>query len=191
MKRIFILSLFFIIITAYNTIYAQDDYNNVTISQNGKTFQLTEKNKLVLERTSFIIEFDLQYNVNNANEWTILQVAATSNAIHKKYFKKGDISKDNPYFSAGTGFAGGKNEEYFAMIINGGGHHFIFYKNDDFKRATIIQKKSDELIRFKWTVDTFFINDEKVKIEDSSIKKLYLMILIDENDNDIIEEGEY
>jgi len=116
-------------------IFAQDnninDPDNVTIVQDEKVIQPNNKNILNLERIPFSIAFDLYKILNDDNEWSVLQVAATSEAKNKKYFRVGKISKNNPFFYPGTGFSRGRNEDSSEMVIAKHGHHYIFFNDEN------------------------------------------------------------
>lgn len=180
---------------------ATKEYQGITIRQNNKVFELPAgKSKLKLKREAFDIEFDLHYreSFNEWYNWTILQVSATQFPESLMHFNEGKIAEENPFFSPGSGLAGYPDAEYEELIISNYGCHYIYYDDDSNKRATILEKKSDKLIRFKWTIDNFYIiedyfsdNKQMVSVEESDIKKMYLMIYIDEDDDDNIDPGEY
>ena len=61
-----------------------------------------------------------------------------------------------------------------------------FSDHDQFMTSKIVGG-----VRLRWKTDCFSIYKNEVKIKNSEIKELYLMIFIDENLNKTIEENEY
>lgn len=162
-----------------------------TVTINGNILQYGES-ELLLSRGEISIEFDIfPYNSDNL-QWHAAKIAATIDKSDLKYFEEGIITNSNPFYSyTGTGIAAEQNKPYECMYVDSTGHHFIYYESDTDKRADVIAKMSDGKVRLRWKTDCFTIYKNEVKIKNSEIKELYLMIFIDENLNKTIEENEY
>lgn len=169
------------------------EYTGLTLIQTGKRINITESTtELTIKKTGFTLEFEVApYNPKKKKFHTV-QIAATTNKENLNFFQEADIKSDNPFYSPGTGIASERNKPYPAMYIGESGHHYIYYKDDIDKRADVLFKRKNNMVRLKWDIKKLSINKaEDVKINKATIKKFYIMVFIDSNLNKSIDTGEY
>ncbi|MFO8086599.1 MAG: hypothetical protein R6T91_02170 [Bacteroidales bacterium] len=150
------------------------------------------KTELSIEKEGFSIEFSVFPYSASEKQRHAAQIAATADASNLKYFEEGAIDRLNPFLSdLGTGIATERYKGYDCMYIRDSGHHYIYYKSDRDKRAELVKKARNGKVRLRWDVNCFYTEDRRVKIKDSDIDTIYLMIFIDENLNNKIDTNEY
>lgn len=185
------LFFFFLLLSVFSCKIQQNQQPNSGLTINGVVIPKGESN-LTIHKGEIHFEFDvLPYN-SKYEIFNAAQFSFTTKESNIQYFNEGIIAENNPFIGPGTGIATEKGKPY-PLIYLDYGNHYIFYENNDDKRGDFIKFNEDGSVRLSWTVDTYFFKETRFtrKIENSSIKKLYLMVFLDENLNDIVEQDEY
>lgn len=163
--------------------------NEVVVFQDGKE-SVIRSDSQVMEITEdrFSIRFYNKKHYPEKEEFYAAQIAALTDEKAFRQIQIGQQMDDIPYFVRGSGMAADQ-EGYEVFFVYNEGHHYLYYENETNKRLELIGQKGDNW-RFEFTVDSLWLNDEKLPLQNEKIDELYLVILIDRNLNRVIDKGE-
>jgi len=144
-----------------------------------------------LSKEKFSVFFNIKKDDDVAQNYHAARLVADIDIDIFKQFESGKSFEEIPALSAGTSMAGPKDGQYGCIFFDDQAHHYIFYNNEEEKRAELISKEPNGIVRLSFDIENYCMQDLEVNIENSNFEKLYFVFLIDENLNNKVEEGEY
>jgi hypothetical protein len=175
----------------------------IYIYQNKTEQVVTEQeSEIHIEKAPFKIRFyNSTYSIDKHNS---TQIAVFLNDSEFNKIKTNTPIKDVPCFGPGTGYAmyadGTDKDLLFENHNHYLGHHYLFYENESSRRVNLLEDYGD-FLKLEFEVNQFHIRNSnnglqtrdtiiKKNIPEVDITKFYLAILIDNNLNDTINDGE-
>ena len=151
----------------------------------------TSQQTIDLAKEKFTVFFKIKRDDDVAQNYYAARLVADIDPDIFKQFEPGKSFDKIPSLTAGTSMAGPKDDQYECIFFDDHAHHYIFYNNEEEKRANLVSKKENGIVQLSFDVENYCMQDIEVNIENSNFGKLYFVFLIDENLNEIVEEGEY
>ncbi len=189
MKSHILLFFAIIFLVATNKAKAQD-VNQVSIFQDGIEHAIETEGlqQLPLAKKSFSIRFyGKKYNPVTQNFYPT-QIAAPTDLDQLRYFKVGTKFSEIECLSSGTGIAT-YSDGYKSLHVQNYGHHYLFYENESSKRINIIDQEG-EWFKFEFRIHSIERNDRKIILTSGEVNEIYLAILTDRNQNEVIDDQE-
>lgn len=150
-----------------------------------------DQSTIALAKEKFTVLFDIKKDDVDAQHYYAARLIADVDPAMFDQFAPGNSFEAIPALSAGTSMAGPKDEPYDCIFFDDQAHHYIFYNDEMEKRANLISKKENGKVQLGFEVENYCMQDFEINIKNSNLEKLYFVFLIDENLNNILEEGEY
>lgn len=163
---------------------------NLRIVQNGKEMKVNKQDEEIrLDRNAFSLRVNMPLDGG-------AHIAALDNQIDYNAVDTGMKSEDVLYFIPGTGMA--TSGQYENMIIDNEANHYICYSdNPNDSRVTMISKDKNNIIDGEWQIKGMEIRDTsnyeltEYSFEDFPLKKIYLVVFADFDNDTVIDSGEY
>jgi len=157
------------------------------IIQNEDTIFVSDLENINLEKSEFTFEFILQ-EYTEENWYSARFTASTDPVIFN--FENNTLLNNILFFQPGAGLA--TTESYKSMYLTKNACHYIIYNNKNYyaKRAEYIGKNFDGRNILQWNINNFS-GDVDSSVENAEVDKIYIVLFIDQNLNNIIEEYEY
>ncbi len=163
---------------------------NLRIVQNGKEIKVNKQDEeICLNRNNFSLRVNMPLNGGAL-------ISALDNQIDYNLANSGMKSDDVLYLSSGTSMA--TSGQYEAMIVDNEANHYICYSDDpNDSRATMISKDKNNTIDGEWQIKGMEVRDTsnyeliKYSFEDFPLKRIYLVVFVDFDNDTIIDSGEY
>jgi len=167
---------------------AQKKPGDITISQHGKEYILSDNNDLTLEAKPFSIRFLVKpYTDQERNG---VQIAALGRRDNLELAAIGKQIDQIPYFAEGTSLAS-EQDGYSSIFLDDEANHYIYYTSDSDKRAKVLEQKNG-LLLLEWSPHSFYLNasDGDTEFAVAGVHSFFLVFLNDVNHNNIIDPGE-
>lgn len=162
---------------------------NLRIVQNGKEIKVNKQNQeICLDRNNFSLRVNMPLDGS-------AQISALDNQEDYNLAKSGMKLDDISYFTPGTGMAA--SGQYEAMIIDNEANHYLCYSDDiNDSRVTMVSKDKNNIINGEWQINGMGITDSSTyelteySFEDFPLKKIYLVVFVDFDNDTVIDSGE-
>lgn len=165
---------------------------DLKIQQGNNEFKINSTQQSIeLTKEKFSVFFNLKKDNDVAQNYFAARLVADIDPDIFKQFENNKSFDQIPSLSAGTSMAGPKDGPYECIFFDDQAHHYIFYNNEEEKRAKLVSKEENGMVRLSFDVENYCMQDFEVNIENSNFEKLYFVFLIDENLNEKVEEGEF
>ncbi|MHB8061537.1 MAG: Ig-like domain-containing protein [Ruminiclostridium sp.] len=163
---------------------------NLRIVQNGKEIKVNKQDEEIrLDRKDFFLRVNMPLDGG-------AQISALDNQIDYNLANGGMKSDDVLYLSFGTSMAA--SGQYEAMIVDNEANHYICYSADpNDSRVTMISKDKNNIIDGEWQIKGMEIRDTsnyeltEYSFKDFPLKKIYLVVFVDFDNDTVIDSGEY
>lgn len=166
----------------------KNNYNNILLYQNGKETVISKVDNVTIEKNNFSLRFYNKMYNPKTKEFYATQIAAFLEPKQLEIAKVGMKINDVIYFGLGSGMATHRSGKYECIFFKYG-HHYLMYEDANRKRLNLLE--SEEIFhKFEFEINGLKIEDKEVAMNETSISKLYFVILIDRNLNGIIDENE-
>lgn len=191
MQSLFTWILLLILATTSFKVSSQKNwYNHLKINQKGTVNYLFDScDSVELNKSTFSVRFyNKPYDGFN-DHYYAAKIAVFEEKPDTSLLKQGQSTNKIPYFEAGSGMSPSHHETYDAMVISATGHHYLFYENKKSKRVQLIIKH-DDYFELEWEINFFNAKGIDLPLSEISYSRLYMVVFIDYNLNDIIDADE-
>ncbi|ATW25522.1 copper amine oxidase N-terminal domain-containing protein [Candidatus Formimonas warabiya] len=144
-----------------------------------------------IKKDNFSMRFNIKDYDSNMDEFYSAMIASVSDKVYFDLVKPNIKISNLPYFCDGSGLAPA-GSKYSEMYISDDGQHYIIFdeQNPIDQRADLI-KKENEFLKVEWKVNYIVYSETKYDIKDVPIGDLYLIVVIDNDLDNIIDENEF
>ncbi|MCC6702459.1 MAG: hypothetical protein IT221_13100 [Fluviicola sp.] len=165
-------------------------FNHLKINQKGTVNYIFDASDSVeLNKSTFAIRFyNKPYDGFN-DHYYAAKIAVLEEKPDTSLFKHGQTINNIPYFEVGTGMSPSHHGTYDAMVVSSTGHHYLFYENKKSKRVHLIIKH-DDYYELEWEINFFNANGIDLPLSEITYSRLYIVVFIDYNLNDVIDAYE-
>lgn len=186
------LMIFFITIIQSTELSSQLNNFELKIQQGENEIEINSSQQSVeLLKEKFSVYFNIKKDDAVAQNYHAARLVADIDPDIFSQFESNKSFNEIPALADGTSMAGPKDGQYECIFFDDQAHHYIFYNNEDEKRAELISKQENGIVRLGFDIENYCMQDFEVNIENSNFEKLYFVFLIDENLNEKVEEGEF
>lgn len=165
-------------------------FNHLKINQKGTVNYIFDAcDSVELSKEAFALRFFNKPYDDFNDRYCAAKIAVLEESPDTTLFKPGQAVKNIPYFEAGTGMSPSHHGTYDAMVVSSTGHHYLFYENKKSKRVQLIVKH-DDYFELEWSIQFFNSTGIDLPIAEIPYSRLYMVIFIDYNLNDVIDAYE-
>ncbi len=162
----------------------------VELEQRGRTTTVRDRGHYELSRAPFSLVFPLDAYRNKSRHVAQVAIDTSAKVIDASVIGKNKDDDSHP-FSMGKGLAAHR-DGYHSIVLGSDAHHYLLFDPEDksSQRVEILSTLPDGRYEASFHVAKVLRGQDDVPIEQLSIAKLFFAVLLDDNLNGRLDEGE-
>ena len=162
----------------------------VELEQRGRTTTVSDRGHYQLSRAPFSLVFPLDAYRSKSRHVAQVAIDISPKVVDTAVIGKTKDDESHP-FSMGKGLAAHR-DGYHSIVLNADAHHYLLFDPDDknSQRVDILSTLPDGRYEAAFRIAKVLRGQDDVAIEQVSIAKLFFAVLLDDNLNGRLDEGE-
>ena len=145
---------------------------------------------IFLSKDRFTVFFNLKRDDDVAEKFYAGRLITDVDDGIFNQFEVDKTFEEIPSLMAGTSMAGPQDRPYDCIFFDDQAHHYIFYANEEENRAHLVSEEND-LLKLSFDVENYCMQDLEVNIKNSNFEQIFMVFFIDENLNQVVDDGEF